>query len=402
MLHFGTGVADEPTIALDSAARGGMDGNSDSGRSPQMGPQGGIVADGSAWCGATSEVEDGVHRPLYFEAPATSYSPTLTGTAIVTEPVQPPDATRPDSGASGRMPSEWMELGPAPLGTMQRVLPPAWAQATEAGEAHTAMSAALAVAPAAALAVAPAAALAVAPAPSLAVAPAPSLAVAPAQSAGGSGQGAHASESSAEVMRELSTYLSLKYPEREEMLELLVGNVKLYGSAYRGLLHFKLINGTLRALGLGTGGGERRERTLPLESGEVPIKAYDVVHALRSTRYSFDAWRNSLRWANSVAKWMMQNRGTWDVPDKQETQRYAELFQVLQVFFATETLPPMARWEERNTAVSVLPEPQSDVSAAVQRARGGSMNALDADVKDIVRAFKLKRLALPPPTELLD
>ena len=226
VLHFGTGVADEPTIALDSAARGGMDGNSDSGRSPQMGPQGGIVADGSAWCGATSEVEDGVHRPLYFEAPATSYSPTLTGTAIVAEPVQPPDATRPDSGASGRMPSEWMELGPAPLGTMQRVLPPAWAQATEAGEAHTAMSAALAVAPAAALAVAPAAALtvapaaslAVAPAPSLAVAPAPSLAVAPAQSAGGSGQGAHASEASAEVIRELSTYLSLKYPEREEML----------------------------------------------------------------------------------------------------------------------------------------------------------------------------------------
>ena len=56
---------------------------------------------------------------------------------------------------------------------------------------------------------------------------------------------------------ELVEYLKDRFPKRFIVLRYVAGNINCYGTAYKRLLHYKLINGTLRDLGMGTDRNER-------------------------------------------------------------------------------------------------------------------------------------------------
>ena len=206
----------------------------------------------------------------------------------------------------------------------------------------------------------------------------------------------------------LVQYLTERFPSRFVILKHVAGNINCYGTAYNHLLHYKVIKGTLRDLGIGSEKNERHERTVRFRDEVLTFEVMDVVCALRSTRSSFEAWRKDLRAASATRVWMTNNRHLWDVPTEQGDQ-WRELWEGLAAMFGADVLPPrMSVDEEEERSVvgvnarDVMPEASDTVSPGVQRARGWSNNALRAQLKGLWKAFGMTRKQLPPWDEMVD
>lgn len=206
---------------------------------------------------------------------------------------------------------------------------------------------------------------------------------------------------------ELVEYLKDRFPKRFMVLRYVAGNINCYGTAYKRLLHYKLINGTLRDLGMGTDRNERHERSVPFNDSTINFKVMDVVCAMKCSKASFEGWRKELRAANATLEWMKKNRQAWD-DGRDGTVAWKDLWEALSAFFGPGPLPPRMRVEEEaetpeaiEGTVAVVPEAEEDVTLPIQRARGWSAKGMMDEVRDLWEAFGLNRDALPNWEEMV-
>ena len=212
----------------------------------------------------------------------------------------------------------------------------------------------------------------------------------------------HAATSDDGVMDEVADsrlvdYLKDRFPGRFVDLEQVAGNARTrYGTAYARLIHLKLMQGTLRDLGLGTANNERKATTVQYEGSPLSFGWVDVVEALKCTETGFRRWRSALRTANRLYRWMRGHRLQWDT-NTAHSRADLEFYEALEQFFRKERLPPLGAEEAAPGPVGGGGEVQVERrELATQQARGWAAKAMNEEVSAKIRKFGINRNTMPP------